>query len=406
MPDPRSSLAEGTAPDGLEVLRLIGRGAMGGVYLARDQRLGRLVAVKVLREELARDDVSRQRFVREAQAAARISHPHVTQVHDVGELDSGVPYIVMEHVDGRNLADVIASEGPLEVDTSRKLLVQIARALEAAHERGVVHRDVKPANVILQKDGARAVLTDFGVAGIVESGTETVQTLTRIGERIGDPRYMSPEQHRGEPVGEASDVYSLAVVGYEMLTCHSPFGGDVPADASTPHLRRVPLDLHEVREDVPPALSEQLRRCLAKKPEQRPGIARLLQSLEGPHEEPETAAAGNSLARFFAELKKRRVYQAAAAYLAAMIVVLQTLDVIFPRLPLSDWVFTALVAISLGAFPVVIVLAWIFDFREGRITRTGETGPGPGRVALYVLQFAGLAVSGLLAYGVARWVLS
>ena len=149
MPANQTGLEEGQAPDGLKILRLIGSGSMGNVYLGRDSRLRRLVAIKVLRPELSKDLISRQRFEREAQAAARISHGNVTQVFDVGRLQNDVPYIVMEYIEGRNLADLIASEGPISVEQTRLLLQQIAEALSAAHAKRVIHRDVAPANVIL-----------------------------------------------------------------------------------------------------------------------------------------------------------------------------------------------------------------------------------------------------------------
>lgn len=408
MPAKQSGFEEGLAPKGLDVIRLIGRGSMGGVYLARDARLKRLVAVKVLREELAKDTVSRQRFEREAQAAARISHRNVTQVFDIGRLENDVPYIVMEYVKGRNLADLIASEGPLTVARTTELLLQIVAALAAAHAKHVIHRDVEPANVILEHETGRAVLTDFGLAGIQETGSEAVVTLTRTGELIGDPRYMSPEQHRGEPLTEQSDIYSVGVIGYELLTKHSPFGGDVPANEATRHLRRVPLTLSEIRADIPQWLSDLLKSCLAKRAEHRPGIDKLAAVLSGDiaEESSDDAASLGTLPRFLAELKKRRVYQAAAAYLTIVVIVLQTLDVIIPNLPLPPWVFTALVAMSLGAFPMVIVLAWIYDYRQGRITKTADELPSRANWVTTTMQTIGLGISILIAASVAWWILS
>lgn len=405
-----TELGEGLAPDGLKIVRLIGSGSMGNVYLARDSRLQRLVAIKILRPELAKDLISRQRFEREAQAAARISHGNVTQVFDVGRLQNDTPYIVMEYVEGKNLADVIASDGPMSIDEAKTLLQQLAAALSAAHSRRIIHRDVAPANVILETGTGRAVLTDFGLAGIQESGSEAVATLTRVGELIGDPRYMSPEQHRGEPLTEQSDVYSLGVVGYEMLTGCSPYGGDKPADESTRHLRRVPLTLNEVRPEVPVGLSELLKKCLAKQPEHRPEVNRLILALSGNNDQ-----VGNSdlsaedpglLPGFFAQLKKRRVYQAAAKYLAAMLIGLEAADLIFPRLPLPQWIFTVLVVLALSGFPFVVVLAWIYDYRQGRLMRTEDDSPVHAGWATTIMQIVGLILSILLAAALAWWMLS
>ena len=404
----QTTIEELPHPDGLEIIRLIGHGSMGGVYLAKDATLHRLVAVKVLRPELAADEIGRQRFEREAQTAARISHPNVTQVFSVGRLHNEAPYIVMEYIDGRNLADVIMTEAPMAIDHSCRLLSQMAAGLAAAHVNHIIHRDVSPANILIEKNTGRAVLTDFGLAAIQESGSEVIKKLTRTGERIGDPRYMSPEQHRGQPLTEQSDIYSLAVVAYEMLIQHSPFGGDIPADQSTGHLRRVPLNLNEIRSDIPMTLSEMLRSCLAKRPEHRPTIDRVIQVLAG-DEELSAGEAENSsgtLPRFLIELKKRKVYQAAATYLAVALVILGSLDFIFPALSVPTWVFTSLVAISLGAFPFVVILAWIYDYHHGRLLRT-DNAPldRPSRVRT-LLQVLGLVASLLLASTVAWWFLS
>lgn len=408
MPTSQTYIEEGPAPDRLEIIRLIGRGSMGGVYLAKDAPLQRLVAVKVLRPELATDEVGRRRFEREAQAAARISHPNVTQVFNVGRLKNDIPYIVMEYIDGRNLADVIKSEGPMPVDTCCQLLSQLADGLSAAHAQRILHRDISPENVLIEKNSGRVVLTDFGLAGIQESGSEAIATLTRSGEAIGDPRYMSPEQHRSEPLTEQSDIYSLAVVAYEMLTQHSPFGGDVPADASTGHLRRVPLNLDEVREDVPTPLSDMLKSCLAKRPEHRPGIARVINVLagdDGSSAESFDDATG-TLPRFLIQLKKRKVYRAAATYLAAMIIFLEAVDVVSPAIGLPQWVFRMLVGVLFGAFPIFIVLAWIYDYHHGRLLRTIDVSAGRPSRATTILQAIGLVISILLAAAVAWWFLA
>ena len=262
---------EGTnLPSNLEVIRVLGTGSMAHVFLARDKALKRLVAVKVLQKELAVDPVNRKRFIREAQAAARISHPCVTAVYTVGVLSNDIPYIEMEYIESTNLADLLRSQGRLDASVTRKLLQQLSSALAAAHDNRIIHRDVKPANVLIESDTRRVFLTDFGVAGILETGSETATRLTRDGERFGDPAYMSPEQLRGDALTVQTDIYGLGILGYEMLTLHGPFGDSEITNLTAAHLRRPPLDLHLLDPEIPIDLSDTLKRCVSKKPEHRP----------------------------------------------------------------------------------------------------------------------------------------
>src|SRR5687767_2169327 len=195
---------------------------MGRVYLARDPALRRLVAVKVLRDELAAGDVARRRFEREAQSAARISHPNVTTIYRTGKLPDDVPFIVMEYIDGRTLADLLAAKGAFDVTETRRVIVSVASALAAAHRKGIVHRHVQASNVMVENETARVVLMDFGIAALLQTGTEQDPKLTMSGERLGDTLRMSPEQKRGEPVTQQSDVFCLGVLAYEMLTGSVP----------------------------------------------------------------------------------------------------------------------------------------------------------------------------------------
>lgn len=256
------------APE-LEVLRLLGRGSTAIAYLAREPALKRLVTVKVLRAQLCVDRVARQRFEREAQAAARVSHTHVASVHRVGRLQDGIPYIVMEYVDGRSLADTIAARGPLPQDETRRLLAALASALAAAHEQGVIHRDVRPGNIFIENRSGRVVLTDFGIAALLESGGADAIQLTPAGTRLGEIRYASPEQVRGEPVTDLSDVYAFGIVAFELLTGEHPFDIGVPAAtvASTEHTPPVAV---AALADLAPELRNIVERCLAKDVNRRP----------------------------------------------------------------------------------------------------------------------------------------
>jgi serine/threonine protein kinase len=425
--------ARGPEPDGLadrlgaaiapefRLLRPLGEGVMALVYLAREPALERLVAVKVLRPELASDDVVRQRFLREARAAARVVYPNIVAMHRISELPDGSPYLIMEYVDGRTLADVLASEGPLEAEHARALLEQVAGALAAAHLKGIIHRDVRPGNVMVENDSGRAVLTDFGLAGIKETGSDLMTRLTSVGEMLGDPRYCSPEQLLGERVTEETDIYSFGIVGYEVVSGAGPFDAATPRQHVAAHLQQPPRPLAELRADVTPGLARLLERCLSRKPEHRPRAIEVRATLAtlspAPppllHASSQPAATRDppffpALSSFLAELRRRRVYRAAAAYLAVAFVTLEAADIVFPTLPLPAWALPVLVAVTLAAFPVVLVLTWIFDLNRGGIERTPAQAPLlPGdRLARRVLQSLGIALSLLAAVLLAWWVLS
>src|SRR4029453_790386 len=199
----------------------IGRGGMSVVYRARDFRLNRRVAIKVLPPELAYDVAIRMRFPREAQRAAQLSHAHIVPIYDVGERD-GLAYFVMAVITGGNLASLLAREPRQPIEEGRRVLREVADALNYAHLRGVIHRDIKPDNILLDGDSGRAVVTDFGIAQAMEAGAR----LPRPGIAVGTPTYMSPEQAEGErDLDGRSDIYSLGVLGYQMLTGRVPFSG-------------------------------------------------------------------------------------------------------------------------------------------------------------------------------------
>ncbi len=408
---PRDGGVELPAP--FELLRPLGSGAMARVFLARNRSLKRLVAIKVLRPELSADVTSRQRFEREAQAAARLSHEAVTTVYSTGRLADGTPFIEMEFIDGDNLAELLRSRGPFGVERARHMLVQLASALSAAHRENIVHRDVKPANVLVDARSGRACLTDFGVAAILGSGSEVVTRLTRDGERFGDPRYMSPEQLRGEEITGQSDIYSLGIVGYELLTGQGPFDGSEVSNMPAAHLRRPPTPITNLRADVPDWLSDLLRRCLAKRPAHRPragDLARLLERGAETAGEPPVQAAGGPLQSFLAELTQRKVYRSAAAYAAVAFVVLQAADLLLPALPNSEELYRLAVVLCLAGFPVVVALAWLFDWRDGRFVRTDSEALELARSASPAQRLAykvvGLGISIALAVSVAAWLLA
>lgn len=388
--------------------RPLGQGRQARVYLAREKALQRRVAIKVLLPDLAGDEVARRRFEREGRSAARIRHPNVTAVYRVGALSDGIPFMVMEYVEGRTLADELAASGTLDPEGARDVLRQLAAALAAAHEEGVLHRDVRPSNILRERNGTRVVLTDFGMAGVVTRTGPSVTRLTRAGELLGDPGHMSPEQLRGDPAVEASDVYALAILGYELLTGDGPFPGFKGTRLLAQHVQGSPVPLTSLRPGVDAALSNLLLRCLEKVPERCPTATELRDRLSGEMDAAEAPPAG-ALAGFLAELKRRRVYKVAAAYLGLVLVILEASSNVWEPLHLPDWAFGALVWVALGGFPVALVLAWVYDVTSSGIRRTGraqgEDAGGIHRVRLRTLQAGAVVVSVAVAALLGWWFL-
>ncbi|HEX7122643.1 MAG TPA: serine/threonine-protein kinase, partial [Gemmatimonadaceae bacterium] len=265
MSDPLHERVVAALGDQYELLGEIGRGGMAVVYRARDRRLDRPVALKILPPELAHDPAIRTRFAREAHTAAQLSHPHIVPIHDVGDRE-GVAYFVMGLVTGGNLAALLAREPKLPIPEVRRLLCEIADALAYAHTRGVIHRDIKPDNILLDRDSGRAMVTDFGIARAMEAGGR----LTATGIAVGTPTYMSPEQAVGErEVDGRSDLYSLGVIGYQMLTGRVPFSASNSMALLLKHVTERPRPLSELRPDTPRAIREAIERALLKSPEDR-----------------------------------------------------------------------------------------------------------------------------------------
>jgi beta-lactam-binding protein with PASTA domain/predicted Ser/Thr protein kinase len=276
------------------VVRKLGTGGMANVYLAEDQELGRRVAIKMLDDRHAQDEQFVERFRREAKNAAGLSHPNIVSIYDRGEAE-GTYYIAMEYLDGRTLKELLVSRGPTPIAVAIDYARQILAALGFAHRHGVVHRDIKPHNVSVASDGRLKVM-DFGIA---RAGTSQ---MTETGSIIGTAQYLSPEQAKGAPVGPASDIYSVGVVLYEMLTGSVPFTGDTPLEIAMKHLSTTPEPPSERRPEVPHELDSIVLRALAKNPTDRYPSAEamdadLARAARGQAVAPETEEAATQVLR-------------------------------------------------------------------------------------------------------------
>jgi serine/threonine-protein kinase len=248
-----------------QLTRRLARGGMADVYLAEQQSLRRQVAFKVLRSDLAEDEIYVRRFHNEAQAAASLVHANIVQIYEVGCID-GIHFIAQEYVPGQNLKQLVTRRGPLSTRLAINILRQVASALYRASARGITHRDIKPENILLGASGEVKV-ADFGLARIAGEGGQL--NLTPVGITLGTPLYMSPEQVEGRTLDPRSDLYSLGVTCYEMLAGHPPFTGETALSVAVQHLKSDPARLEDARPDLPGGLTRVVHKMLAKKPSDR-----------------------------------------------------------------------------------------------------------------------------------------
>lgn len=265
-------MLQGVLDNRYEILERIGGGGMADVYKAHDKILDRVVAVKILHAQLAGDKEFLAKFQMEAQGAARLSHPNIVNIYDVG-VEDGMHYIVMEYVDGETLKDKITREGHLSIPESLKIAKEIAEALSHAHKNNLVHCDVKPHNILVMQDG-RVKVADFGIARAVTS-----TTMTYNGNVVGSVHYFSPEQAKGTKITPKSDVYSLGVVLYEMLTGHLPFTGETTVSVALKHLQDQPRSIRSIDAQIPAVVEAIVFKAMSKDPNDRPDASGLAEDI-------------------------------------------------------------------------------------------------------------------------------
>ncbi|MGD2154405.1 MAG: protein kinase, partial [Gemmatimonadales bacterium] len=347
----------------LEIISKLAESSTANVYLAREHtphpQFTRLVAVKVFSPTLAPNQRARQRFEREVQAVGSLVDSNIVALHWAGALSSGVPYFVMEYVEGRSLADKLRAEGRMEVSEARQVLAAVASALAAAHRRGIVHRDVQPANVLCHEETGRYLLADFGIAKILARVEDRPFALTDSTELVGDPAWMSPERVKAEEISGPSDVYNLGLLGYALLAGEGPYVAATRQEMYVAHVNQKPRRLSRLCPDVDPHLEELLLQCLAKDPRHRPSAAHVAQRLVSPQPSPPVPGPVG----WFQHLLERRVPHFVGVYLAAGFGLFELIDIVVGWPGLSSYPTRLYLATYALGVPVVGVVTWFHGKR-------------------------------------------
>jgi tRNA A-37 threonylcarbamoyl transferase component Bud32/tetratricopeptide (TPR) repeat protein len=363
---------QATLGDAYKIERELGGGGMSRVFVAEERRFGRQVVIKVLSPDLAAG-LSADRFEREITVAAQLQHPHVVPVLNAGE-SQGLPFYTMPFVQGESLRARLG-RGPMSIAESVTVLRDVTKALVYAHERGLVHRDIKPDNILLS--GGSAVVTDFGIAKALSAARTNAggATITQLGTSIGTPAYMSPEQAAGDPdVDSRADLYALGCTAYEMLSGQIPFANRTAQRILAAHMTEVPRDIRELRTDCPPVLAELVMQCLAKDPAARPQhAADVLSVLDSAS----TSGTGPAMPSFIGAPGMMR--KALILYVIAFLVVAFIAKAAVVATGVPDWVFPgALVVMALG-FPVLLFTGFVQRVARHAITKTPTLTPGGTR---------------------------
>ncbi len=383
--------------DRYRVARELGAGGMATVYLAEDLKHHRQVAVKVLRPELA-SAMGPERFTREIEIAARLQHPHILAVYDSGEAD-GLLYYVMPFVEGESLAGRIARDGALPTEVAVRVLREVADALGYAHQRGLIHRDIKPDNILLS--GQHALVADFGIARAAHDAAG--ERLTATGLALGTPSYMAPEQASGEQLDQRADLYALGVVAYEMLAGEPPFRGSTAQMVVSAHLTETPTDITKHRPSLPPALGALVMRCLAKHPADRPQTAdevlRALDLMASPSGD--FAPTGVTPSEMPPAPSTQRV---AILFAAASLLILGAAYGLMIALGLPDWVVPAAAVLLVVGLPIVLATSRLESRRaegsEGHRLFNWRRALRGGAMAFGGLAVAVAAYMGMRALGI------
>jgi serine/threonine-protein kinase len=380
--------------DDFEIVRELGKGSMATVYLAREKALGRLVAVKVLLPGRAADETARRRFEREAKAAASLVHPNVVQVFRFGRLPDETPYLVMRFVKGRTMEERLKAEGHLPVALARQVLHDVTSALAAAHAQGIVHRDVRPANVLWDEDSESAHLTDFGIAALLATGGDEVTRLTKTGQMVGDPRYLSPEQLLDKDLTELADMYAVGVLGYELFTGEGPYDAKTNTQWITAHLSADPKDLRQMRPDIDPAVADLLRRCLNREPNHRPSAADAARVLSGETASSQDGSTGGvEEVADFQQLLRRRVPQIVIVSGAAAVGFIQLVAVLVEMGTIGAIFWDLSLPFAVCGVAASTVIAWFHGEKGKQETSVLEW------ILLSVIAVVWIAVSAWMVVG-------
>jgi serine/threonine protein kinase len=361
--DQRIAALQAALGSDFHIRRRLGRGSTSTVYEAQELALGRSVAIKVMHPFLVDDEAALKRFEREAKAVAALSHPHVARVYRLGRLPDETPYLVMRLVRGRTMEDRLAAQGALLPELAIPVLKDVVSALAAAHAIGIVHRDVRPANVLWDEENEKALLVDFGISALFTWIEPELASLTQTGSFTGDPRYLSPEQIRNDEVTVLADIYAFGVMAYELLTGEGPYGACTGAELIEAHLDREPRDLMQIRDDVEPNIANVLRRCLNKEPKHRPAASDVSRALDGVWQMWPLDGSGGGVGA--SNAKKRVVQAVTTGFVASGFIVggVATLREQYESIP--TWAFTESLATGVAIILASVVIG-LFPAAEGR----------------------------------------